>query len=227
MTCSRGLAVWTRSLPVTVPIGCGPSTGSPRVWTAAAELDQVEVDAVDVLAGCEGSPPPARRDSDGDTFVDEQDCAPLNARIFPGAIEVAGNQIDENCDGFRADFPVLNVLVSIFANFDPKRGALIKSLLVRAIAPGARVTISCRPPRGKRCPFTRPIRRTFPRGRARVDFKSSFKRRRLPMGTALEIRVTKPDAIGRVRIDTIRATGFRSRTRCVRPGAAKTIRCPT
>ena len=191
--------------------------------------DTVDPDAADSLVGCELLlfPPPVRRDSDGDTFADDQDCAPLDARIFPGAVEIAGNQVDENCDGVRADFPILNTLVTVFANFDRTRGARINGLIVRNIPAGAQVTISCKPPRGKRCPFTRTIRRTFPQGRSRIDFKTSFKRKRLPIGTVIEIRVTKPDAIGKVRIETIRPRGFRSQTRCVRPGATKTIRCPT
>ena len=83
-------------------------------------------------------PPPVRRDSDGDTFVDDQDCAPLDARIFPGAIEIAGNQVDENCDGIRADFPVLNTLITVFANFDRTRGALITGLVVATFRPARR-----------------------------------------------------------------------------------------
>jgi hypothetical protein len=191
--------------------------------------DTIEPDPADALTSCEVLPTvsPFRPDSDGDTFFDDQDCAPSNPAIRPGAVEIPGNAVDENCDRLTPDFPVLNTLVTVFADFDTRRGALITGLLVRAIPTGGRVRITCKPPRGKRCPFRRAISRTFPQGRSRINFKSSFKGRRLPVGTVLQVRVTKADMIGKVRIETIRPRGFRSQTLCVRPGATRTIRCPT
>lgn len=38
-------------------------------------------------------------DSDGDGYPDAVDCAPFDAAIHPGAIEVCGDGIDNNCDG--------------------------------------------------------------------------------------------------------------------------------
>ena len=121
---------------------------------------------------------------------------------------------------------MLSSLITVFAKYNKTLGARITSLLIRSIPAGGQVRITCKPPRGKRCPFTRAIWRSFPQGRARIDFVASFKRKRLPIGTVLQIRVTKADAIGRVRTDTIRRSKSRSVTRCVRPGATRTISCP-
>ena len=47
--------------------------------------------------------------TDHDGFFAGQDCNDTNAAIRPGAIEIKGNQIDENCDGLAEPFPTLTV----------------------------------------------------------------------------------------------------------------------
>ena len=50
---------------------------------------------------------PAGIDNDKDGFFAGQDCNDGNAAIRPGAVEVKGNRLDENCDGLAEPFPTL------------------------------------------------------------------------------------------------------------------------
>jgi Ca2+-binding RTX toxin-like protein len=52
--------------------------------------------------GCLADPPPADPDADGDGVTASQDCNDGDAAIRPGAVEIVGNAVDENCDGVVA-----------------------------------------------------------------------------------------------------------------------------
>jgi hypothetical protein len=44
-------------------------------------------------------PDPAQLDSDGDGWVDADDCAPLDPAVHPGAVEVPDDGVDQDCTG--------------------------------------------------------------------------------------------------------------------------------
>ena len=50
---------------------------------------------------------PTGIDNDKDGFFAGQDCNDGNTAIRPGAVEVRGNNLDENCDGLAEPFPTL------------------------------------------------------------------------------------------------------------------------
>ena len=63
-------------------IDCGPGN------------DIVYGDPMDATENCEVAPDP-----DGDGYLAPADCAPSDPAIHPGAGEIYGNPVDEDCDG--------------------------------------------------------------------------------------------------------------------------------
>ena len=126
-----------------------PTTRSTRTATASAAF----------------SPVP---DRDGDGFNQTLDCDDTAAAIRPGAVEIPGNRVDENCDGARPDFPVIGASIVIFVTSSARSTKVVEVSVSRIPARG-RVELRCRPPKGKRraCPFTR-VRRSFPAGRQKL-----------------------------------------------------------
>jgi hypothetical protein len=67
---------------------------NPGVWPGAGEA----CDGLD--SDCDGHLPLNELDADGDGVRDCDDCAPADPTVFAGAPELAGNLVDEDCDGY-------------------------------------------------------------------------------------------------------------------------------
>ena len=95
---------------------------------------------------------PAGIDTDKDGFFAGQDCNDANAAIRPGATEIKGNRIDENCDGTAEPFQTLPVGCVARVGLQEALGDPDPEVAVdhAAVASGMKVKIFCK---GKKCPF--------------------------------------------------------------------------
>jgi putative metal-binding protein/hemolysin type calcium-binding protein len=74
--------------------------GEKDAIDCGAGNDTALTDLVDTTTGCEAGP-----DFDGDGNSGSGDCAPADPAVHPGAPEIPGNAVDENCDGVVAQRP--------------------------------------------------------------------------------------------------------------------------
>jgi hypothetical protein len=168
-------------------------------------------------------PPPGPVDADGDGVVAGQDCDDANPAIRPGARDIPGDGIDQNCDKRDARLPLLRRAISAVTATYPSGYLEFRTLSVRPVRKGDRIRLTCK---GAGCKFKRKnirVKKSAPR-RSLMKHVRGMKLRK---GAVLQLRVTRPGTIGRVKVVLARAPKVpKLKDRCVQPNKKKLIRCP-
>jgi hypothetical protein len=158
---------------------------------------------------------PDEIDADGDGFSAAQDCDEGNAAIRPGALEVPGNAIDENCDGVRAPFPRIGATASLATLF-LARATLLSSLKVSGLEGGETVRVSCK---GSGCKRRVATTRVIRRKTALLKLDKRVRGVRLRKGARVTVKLSRPGFVTKVVQFTIKLGDAPSkRELCQAPG---------
>lgn len=168
-------------------------------------------------------PPPPNLDADGDGVQTPADCNDANAAIRPGAVDVPGDKIDQDCNGRDARYRVIARSIAAFLLTYPSGYSRFTTLTVKPVRVGDRIKLTCK---GKGCERKRKTIRVKKNAR-KLSVLKHLEDARLRKGAVVRLRVTRPGTIGRVNTWKIRAPKTPKLVRrCVRPGAKKLSRCP-
>jgi hypothetical protein len=148
-------------------VDCGPGT------------DHAITDTIDTVRNCEtvdAAAPPVS-DADHDGIPAPLDCDDANPAIHPGAVDVPGNAIDEDCAGGPAPFPPVEATIGYTVGY-ARSFTIFRTLYVRKALAGQTVVVRCK---GRGCPF-RTKSRTVKANTNKLSVMKGLKRKRLRVG---------------------------------------------
>jgi hypothetical protein len=188
-------------------IDCGPGS------------DVLYADPGDGAENCEIAPDP-----DGDGYIAD-DCAPANPAVHPNAGEIVGNSVDEDCKDGPLYLRVIAPTSYGVARKAKQSQAKFVRLLVSELRAGDNVEIRCTGGKKKGCAFAKKTV-TVKAGKTTVNVATLLKKRYLKRNAVVELRVLRPNEIGRVQRLKIAKDGVvKSELLCLNVGATKPAKC--
>lgn len=174
-------------------------------------------------------------DADGDGSAVNVDCDDANPAVHPGAVEVAGNGIDDDCAGGDAAALPGTLGTTVKASWKAgKRRTSVKSLGLRGVEAGSITTVRCA---GRGCPFETKVVTAKKAAKSR-SLTGLFNRRvgkrkkrrlvvaRLRPGTVVTVEIALAGKIGRFATFTTRKDKAPKASRgCVAPGTTTHAAC--
>jgi PKD domain-containing protein/putative metal-binding protein len=162
-------------------------------------------------------------DNDGDGFRADQDCNDANAAIRPGAREIKGNNVDENCDKIKEARPNNPARTTAGWSVLGSRLTLLQFDLTKAVR-NTKAQVRCR---GKRCPFKKTKTRKMRRGKTNLlkVFKLKGRKTRFRAKQRLEVWIRTPGYNGKVSRYPLKAGKIpSSRELCLAPGTRRPVK---
>jgi streptogramin lyase len=219
-------AYGSTSAPIALPAGAdGVALTGVLSGLVPSTTYHVRVRATNVegsTAGGDTTFVTAAGDADGDGVAPPADCNDANKAIHPGAVDKPGDKIDQDCSGKDATFPELTATTNFTYRFF-RTATRVTKIEITRLRGGETATLRCT---GRRCPFKVKTYKKLKKGKRAFGAKI-LKRRLLPVGTKLSVRVTKAASIGTATALTVRRARAPKISRsCVKPGASKPSKCP-